>query len=86
MSKSDVQTRKEVTKLNLPEAITLRKHMEEIEDLPKTQLLDNGKGSYLLFIKSELVNAVHFFHLERIAEENNLSLSYGLGYWILIDI
>jgi len=72
--------------LNLIQAIILTEQMTRLQNFPKVKILGTGKGGCLLCINAELVNDVHLSHLEQIAEENSLILTFEQGYWILIDL
>jgi hypothetical protein len=69
--------------LNLTQAITLRKQIEE-QHFP-VQLLSNGKEGYLFLVAEELVDNSSFLFLEKFALENKLSLVFGQGYCILLE-
>jgi hypothetical protein len=71
--------------LNITQALTLRKQIQEQTNFPMIQLLSTFKEGYLLWIKAELVNGDHYKYLERFALENRLLLLLEQGYWVLIE-
>jgi hypothetical protein len=71
--------------LNITEAITLRRQIQEQPDFPIIQLLSTFKEGYLLWIKADLLNEDHYKYLEQVALENKLSLLFEQGYWVLIE-
>lgn len=74
-----------MTKLNITQAITLRKQIEAQPNFPVVQLLGTGKEGCLLCINALLVKAEVYSYLEQVAKENKLNLIYEQGYWILIN-
>jgi hypothetical protein len=74
------------TRLNIIQAIALRRQIEAQPCFPMVQLLSASKEVCLLFIKAELVNVVHFRFMGQVANENNLYLHFEQGYWVFMEI
>jgi hypothetical protein len=69
----------------MTQAIALRKQIEEQPNFPMIQLLSTIKEGYLLWVKADLLNADNYKYLEQVALENQLSLFFEQGYWVLIE-
>jgi hypothetical protein len=73
-----------VIKLNIPQAINLRKQIQKPNSI-EVKLLCTPKDGCTLFLKAKSAVCEDCDNLERIAEENNLSWRFEQGYWVLFN-